>query len=396
MSEIVILGAGLTAANTIETLRADGFTGPITLVGDEDLLPYERPQLSKDMLKGSDFASLHDQGWYDDRNVTLKLGTPAVSIDRDVRTVTLADDSWISYDSLLIATGASPRVPNLPGIERALTLRTRADAEAIKAAITPGTRVVTIGGGWIGLEVAAAAREAGADVVVLEAGELPLGKVLGAALAQHLVDLHRSHGVDVRTDVTVTEITNDAVVTSDGEVAADVVIAAIGAIPNTALAAAAGLEVAEPKDGGGIVVNHHLLTADPAILAAGDVAWAEHMGLGALTLGHLRVEHWDNAIRQGQLAAKSIQKLPDSYDWAPYFYTDQFEFSCEYVGHSSPEDQVITRGDVAGNEFIAYWVNADGVLTAGMNVGIWDVNDQLRAMVGTLVDADSLGVLSAE
>lgn len=391
MSEIVIIGGGLTAAKAIETLRADGISDPITLIGDELLVPYERPQLSKDLLKGSDFATLHEQSWYADHDVKVLLGIPAVAIDRDVRTVTLADDSWVSYDHLLIATGASARTIDLPGVERALTLRSLTDAEALKSTFDAGKRLVIIGGGWIGLEVAAAAIEAGLEVDVLEAGPLPLGSVLGETLASHLVDLHRSHGVRIHTEVSVTSIENDAVMAGEGRFEADIVVLSVGATPNTALAEAAGLEVAPPKAGGGIVVNHHLLTADTAILAAGDVAYAEHM-----TLGHLRVEHWDNAIRQGELAAKLIQKLPDSYDWAPYFYTDQFEFSCEYVGHSSPDDTVIIRGNLSGNEFIAYWINDESVVTAGMNVGIWDVNDQLRAMVGTRVDPDSLTVLSAD
>ncbi|MGK2876654.1 MAG: NAD(P)/FAD-dependent oxidoreductase [Nocardioides sp.] len=391
MSDIVIIGGGLTAAKTIETLRADGVNDPITLIGDELQGPYERPQLSKQMLNGEDFGALHDQSWYADNSVRLLLGIPAVSIDRDLRTVTLADDSWVGYDQLLIATGASARVLDLPGAERALTLRSVADAEALRATFAAGKRLVIIGGGWIGLEVAAAARGAEMEVDVLEAGALPLGSVLGERLARHLVALHAAHGVRVHTEVTVEGIDNEFVRTSAGSLAADVVLVAVGAVPNTAIAEAAGLEVAPPSSGGGIVVNHHLLTADPAVLAAGDAAYAEHMSLGGL-----RVEHWDNAMRQGELAARSLQKKPDSYDWAPYFYTDQFEFSMEYVGHSSPDDTVEVRGDLAGNEFIAYWLNTDGVLTAAMNVGIWDVNDQLRAMIGSSPDPGSLTVLTAD
>lgn len=391
VSDIVIIGGGLTAAKTIETLRADGVNDPITLIGDELQGPYERPQLSKQMLNGEDFGALHDQSWYADNSVRLLLGIPAVSIDRDLRTVTLADDSWVGYDQLLIATGASARVLDLPGAERALTLRSVADAEALRATFAAGKRLVIIGGGWIGLEVAAAARGAEMEVDVLEAGALPLGSVLGERLARHLVALHAAHGVRVHTEVTVEGIDNEFVRTSAGSLAADVVLVAVGAVPNTAIAEAAGLEVAPPSSGGGIVVNHHLLTADPAVLAAGDAAYAEHMSLGGL-----RVEHWDNAMRQGELAARSLQKKPDSYDWAPYFYTDQFEFSMEYVGHSSPDDTVEVRGDLAGNEFIAYWLNTDGVLTAAMNVGIWDVNDQLRAMIGSSPDPGSLTVLTAD
>ncbi|GAB3853937.1 FAD-dependent oxidoreductase [Nocardioides maradonensis] len=380
VQEIVVVGGGLAAAKAVEALRDEGYAGGITVVSGEQEPPYERPQLSKEYLLGDkDFALLHDEQWYADRDVTLISATRATRIDLDAGTVHLEDGTDRPFDRLLLATGATPRQLDLPGADHAVTLRTIEDARRVQEALEPGRRVVLIGGGWIGLEVAAAARSRGAEAVVLEAGPLPLGNVLGPELAQHLVDLHRSHGVDVRTGVKVEAIEPDGVVTSDGKVAADLVVMAVGAAPATALAEAAGLAVDN-----GVVVDQHLRTADPRVFAAGDVARAE-----SSLFGPLRVEHWDNAIRQGRLAARAMLGREGEYDWAPYFYTDQFEFSMEYVGHGAPDDEVVVRGDLAGNAFIAYWLR-DGTVTAGMNVGIWDVNDRLRAMVGTRVEPDQL------
>jgi 3-phenylpropionate/trans-cinnamate dioxygenase ferredoxin reductase component len=390
MSDLVIIGAGLTAATTIETLRERGFDGTITLVGAEELPPYERPQLSKELLHGKEFALRHDEQWYADQRVELRLGVAATAIDRDLRTVALADGTWVPYDQLLIATGAAARVPDLPGIERALPLRTKADTDALLARFADASSLVTIGGGWIGLEVAAAAREAGLEVTVLEQAAKPLLGVLGDELADYVTSVHTRHGVSLRTGVTVEGLSNDAVLTDVGEVPADLVVLGVGAVPNDALAREAGLEIGER---GGVVTGDHLETADPRIFAAGDVAVAEH-----LTYGALRVEHWDNAIKQGRLAAQALLGDHVHYDWQPYFYTDQFEFSMEYVGHSAPTDEVAIRGDLAGSAFIAYWLRPDPeapdsdrrLVTAAMNVGIWDVNDHLRALVGTVVDPADL------
>lgn len=383
--EIVVIGAGLAAANAVETLRAEGYDGALTVVGAEPDPPYERPQLSKEFLKGdTDFGLVHDATWYEENDVRLLTDVAATWIDRSAGKVDLADGRSLSFDAVLLATGAVPRRLNLPGAESAHVLRTVADARRLKDALTPRHRIALIGGGWIGLEVAAAARAHGAEAVILEVADLPMQGVLGAELAQYLVDLHRGHGVEVRTGVNVRAIEPEGVVTSDGREAVDAVVVAVGAVPETTLAHDAGLQVSLPGLGAGVVVDEHLRTSDPRVYAAGDVALARH------TLhGPLRVEHWDNAIRQGQLAARAMLGRDAVYEWQPYFYTDQFEFSMEYVGHSSPSDEVVIRGDLSAHEFIAYWLR-DGVVTAGMNVGIWDVNDKLRELVGTRADPASL------
>jgi len=392
IERIVIVGGGLTAANTVETLRQEGFTGSVTLVGKEPHLPYERPPLSKDYLMGKKTADQlppHDTTWYDEHDVIVLTGTEATAIDPAARTVSLDDGATVAYDALLLATGAEPRVPDLPGAEVASYLRTKEDSDRLKAAIAAGGKAVLVGGGWIGLELAAAAREGGMEVTVLELAPLPLGQVLGETVARYLVDLHTRHGVEIRTGVTVESIeTTDGrpsgVVTTDGVLPADLVVVAIGAAPVTALADAAGLALAEREVGGGIAVDERLRTSDPHIWAAGDVANAAHTRLGPL-----RVEHWDNAIRQGKAVARSMLGQDVVYDWEPYFYTDQFDFGMEYVGRGSPADDVEIRGSLESGEFIAYWLDGDTV-TAGMNVNIWDVNDQLRGMVGTTVDRGAL------
>lgn len=374
MDRIVVIGAGLTAANAVETLRDEGYRGELTVVGDEPVLPYERPPLSKDVLQGnSEFDVLHDAQWYGERDTRVVTGTEATGIDLEGRKVTLSTGEELPYDGLLIATGADPRVPSIPGGERALTLRTHADEQKLRSTFTEGGKLVTIGGGWIGLEVAASARQAGMEVTVLERGRLPLATVLGPEIAEHLRALHTGHGVEILTEVDALEVTDDGVTTSAGPVAADAVLAAIGVEPTTELAAAAGLVVTD-----GIVADTRFQTSDPHVWAAGDVALVTHA-----TLGPLRSEHWDNAIRQGKAVAGAMLGQDVAYDWQPYFFTDQFEFSMEYVGHSSPSDTVVIRGDLANNEFIAYWLDDARVVTAGMNVGIWDVNDTLRDMIGT-------------
>ena len=380
---VVVIGAGLTAANAVQTLRESGFGGSITLVGREPHPPYERPPLTKGFLTGADpieSAFPHESDWYDTQRIRLLTDTSAVGIDREARTVALSTGETLPYDALLIATGASPRVPDLPGADTAFYVRTIDDSEKLKEAFQEGGRVAIVGGGWIGLEVAAAARGYGRDVTVLEQFDLPLGHILGTDIATYLRDLHTRNGVDVRTGVTVSAITPDGVETSAGSVPADIVVVAVGVAPETALARDAGLEVDN-----GIVVDEHLRTADPRILAAGDVANAFNTALGT----RLRVEHWDNAIRLGKLAARVIAGEDASYDWQPYFYTDQFEFSMEYVGHAATDDEVVVRGSLEDNEFVAYWLSGSKV-TAAMNVNIWDVNDRLREMVGTSVDRDEL------
>jgi 3-phenylpropionate/trans-cinnamate dioxygenase ferredoxin reductase subunit len=381
----VVIGAGLTAAHVIGTLRERGYDAPISLIGNEGEPPYERPPLSKGYLQGSSAVEKiypHPESWYRAQQVALHLDDGAAAIDRDRQLVRLGSGTELPYEQLVLATGARPRMPALPGVDLpgVLMLRTLPHGTALKERLGSERRWVIIGGGWIGLEVAAAARGAGDPVTVLEAADLPLGHILGERLGQHFADLHRRHGVDLRTSATVDAVEQSGgalvVRTGQGDHPADIVVVAVGVVPNTELAADAGLAVDN-----GIVVDGQLRTSDPHILAAGDVANAHHE-----TLGPLRVEHWDNAIRQGKLAAATLLGSADRYDWQPYFYTDQFDLGMEYVGRNGPQDRVVVRGDMDSGEFIAFWLDADEVVTAAMNVNIWDVNEQLRAIVGRRVD----------
>jgi 3-phenylpropionate/trans-cinnamate dioxygenase ferredoxin reductase component len=388
----VIVGASLAGAKAAEALRAEGFAGPVVLIGAESELPYERPPLSKDYLQGKsprDKIYVHPEQWYAEHEVQLRLGVMATEIDPAAHRVTLADDSSQPYAKLLLATGSAPRRLRVPGadLDGVVYLRTASDSDRIKAALESASRVAVIGAGWIGLETAAAARTAGAEVTVLEALELPLLRVLGPETARVFAELHRDHGVDMRFGIGVAEITGSAgraaaVRLADGtQIDTDLVIVGVGITPNTQLADAAGLEVSN-----GIVVGADLRGSDPDVYAAGDVASAFNPLFGK----HIRLEHWANALNQPPAAAQSMLGQPVSYDRVPYFYTDQYDLGMEYSGYVEPGgyEQVVIRGDTAAREFIAFWLDSAGRVLAGMNVNIWDVNDAVQALVRSGRPAD--------
>ena len=402
----VIVGAGLAGAKAAETLRAEGFEGAVTLIGEEQERPYERPPLSKGLLIGSanrESAYVHPPTWYDEQGVELRTGTRASAVDPGGHVVELDTGEVVGYDRLLLATGAVARSLPLPGasLDRVFTLRTLADSDRISAAIGDGVRVVVIGAGWIGLEVAAAARDRDAEVTVVEVADLPLQRVLGDELGGFFAEVHRRHGVDLRLGAQVAELRGDgrvsAVLLADGtELPADVVLVAVGARPLTELAARADLSV-----GDGILVDAHLRTDNEDIFAAGDVASVAHPSLGR----RIRVEHWSNALHTGPAAARAMLGHRAPYDRMPYFYTDQFSgtpaIGMEYVGYVEPGeyDRVIYLGDPtvlpdASSEFIAFWT-AGGRVLAAMNVNVWDVQESLQSLVraghaGTPVDPAAL------
>lgn len=390
----VIVGGGLAGAKAAEALRSEGFPGPITLVSDEMHRPYLRPPLSKDYLQGkADGESLfvHPPGWYRDHDVEVLPGCAATALDRRTRHVLLADDSRVHYDKLLLATGSSPRLLEIPGpVEQVLYLRRLEDCERIKEAFGRSFRAVIIGAGWIGLETAAAARAAGLDVTVLESAELPLVRILGVQVAQVFADQHRDQGVDLRCGVTVDSLVShngalSGVRLGDGTtIPADMVIAGVGITPNVGLAASAELEVDN-----GVVVDEHLQTSDPDIYAAGDVANAYNRHLGR----HIRVEHWANAVHQPVIAAMGMMGRTAIYERLPFFYSDQYDLGLEYTGYCGPHDydRVVFRGDVERRQFIAFWL-ARGRVLAGMNVNVWDVADAIGALIESkrVVDLDQL------
>lgn len=389
---VVVVGAGLAGAHVVTTLRAEGHTGRVTLVGDEPEPPYERPPLSKSFLQGAspfEEAIVHPVEWFAEHDVDLRLGTEVTAVHRDTHEVELAGGARLGYDRLVLATGAASRTLDVPGAELTgvHTLRSVADSRALREVLRPGTRLVIVGGGWIGLEVAGSAPSLGAEVTLLETAPLPLGRVLGPRVAEQFVALHRRHGVDLRTGIAVRGFVGaggkvTGVETDLGEFGADVVLVAVGAAPRTELAEAAGLAVRD----GGVVVDEFLRSSDAHVLAAGDIALAHNTLLGT----QLRVEHWDNAIRQGQLAARTILATGATYDWLPYFFTDQHDLGMEYVGRSGPDDDVVLRPGGEDGELVAFWLDTDGRVTAAMNVNVWDVNDVLRGLVGRVVDPDRL------
>ncbi|MFJ7159576.1 NAD(P)/FAD-dependent oxidoreductase [Streptomyces sp. NPDC101118] len=391
----VIVGGGLAGAKAAETLRSEGFTGRVILICDERDHPYERPPLSKGYLTGKeerDSVFVHEPAWYARSDIELHLGQPAVHLDRAAKTVELGDGTVVPYDRLLLATGAEPRRLDIPGTDLAGVhhLRRLAHAERLRRVLVTLGRdnghLVIAGAGWIGLEVAAAARGYGAEVTVIEPEPTPLHAVLGPELGRIFTDLHTEHGVRFRFGARLAEIVGQdgmvlAARTADGdEHPAHAVLAAIGAAPRTALAEAAGLVLADRADGGGIAVDASLRTSDPDVFAAGDVAAAQHP-----LLGHrLRVEHWANALNGGPAAARAMLGQEVAYDRVPYFFSDQYDMGMEYSGYAPPGsyDEVVIRGDVAKREFIAFWL-AEGRVIAGLNMNVWDVTESIQALIRT-------------
>jgi 3-phenylpropionate/trans-cinnamate dioxygenase ferredoxin reductase subunit len=392
---IVIIGGGAAGMKAAQTLRAEGFQGAVTIVGADPEAPYQRPPLSKGYLMGEeDRASVFFEPaeWYAEHDIELRTAATAMSIDRTAREVALDDGTRLPYDQVLIATGSRPRAlsldgAHLPGVHE---LRTLADAEELKSAFAHASHVAVVGAGWIGLEVAAAARSADLPVTVLESAELPLVHVLGPQVAEVFAALHRKHGVDLRCGVQVSRFLGSSdgvssVELADGvNVSADLVVVGVGADPNVELAAAAGLTV-----DGGVVVDEYLRTADPRIWAAGDVASAWHPVLQR----RIRVAHIENALGQGPAAARSMLGIGAPYTDPPYFYTDQYDLGMEYIGYVAPgtDVDVVLRGDVDALAFMAFWLSGDRVL-AGMHVNLWDATDGIRELVvsGRPVDRDRL------
>jgi NADPH-dependent 2,4-dienoyl-CoA reductase/sulfur reductase-like enzyme len=386
MPTFVIAGASLAGAKAAETLRDEGFDGQVVLLGAEPERPYERPPLSKGYLLGNDALDsvyVHPVEWYAEHGVDLRMGVTVTGIDRGIAAVITSDDSTFHYDKLLLTTGASPRRLSFPGSDRdeVLYLRTTADSERLRAAFQAGPRVVVAGAGWIGLETTAAARSYGCPVTVLEPQPGALHDQLGPELGAVFADLHRSHGVDFRFGERAVEFRHGMVITSAGaEVPADLFVVGIGAAPNDQLAAAAGLEVDN-----GVMTDEYLRTSDENIFAAGDVANSFHPLLGR----QVRVEHWANALNGGPAAARSMLGQPVVYDPVPYFYSDQYDLGMECAGLPSPGryDQVVYRGDRDSLEFIAFWL-LRGTVIAGMNVNVWDVNDDIQSLIRSARQVD--------
>ena len=390
----VIVGASVAGARAAEGLRDAGFDGRIVLIGEENDRPYERPPLSKELLLGKkdrEKVFVHSEDWYADNGVDLRLGTRVTELDRSAKQITLDGGERLSYDKLLLTTGSSPRRLDVPGgdLDGIAYLRRLGESDTLAKTLAGGGSVVVVGGGWIGLEVAAAARHHGASVRLVEPQPAPLYGVLGGEVGEIFAQLHRDHGVDLRTGVGVEAFEGTGgrvtgVRTSTGEVLdGDLVVVGVGIRPNVELAEVAGLDVDN-----GIRTNAMLQSSDPDVYAAGDVANAENPLLDA----RIRVEHWANADNQGKAAGKSMAGKGEPYAKLPYFFTDQYDLSMEYHGYVGREDpnvadQVVLRGDPAGESWLAFWLGGGRVL-AGMNVNDWDAADGIKRLARERAQVD--------
>jgi 3-phenylpropionate/trans-cinnamate dioxygenase ferredoxin reductase subunit len=362
----VVIGAGQAGGRAVEAMRAAGFSGRILLVGHEAYVPYERPPLSKKMLTGDggpDSAYLHDPSFYDDRKIEMRLGVDAVAIDREARSLQLSNGETLVYDKLLLTTGARVRRIAIPGAELPGVdyLRDMDESLSLRARLGAGARLVVIGGGYIGLEAASAARARGCHVVVLEAADRVLNRVVAPEISRFYEDLHRANGVDIRTGVKLLEFTGDgkveAVVCEGGVTCpADFVIVGIGVEAETGLAEAAGLTVDN-----GIVVDAFGRTSDKNIYAAGDVANQPNEALGR----RVRLESWQNAQNQAIAVARVMCGGSEPYQELPWFWSDQYGLNLQMVGLPEGWDRLVIRGDLASHKFTAFYLC--GGLVVGAN-----------------------------
>ena len=377
----IIVGGGLAGAKAAETLRSEGFDGRVLIVGAEPERPYERPPLSKDYLRGEagrDKVYVHDEEFYAQQGIELRLGRTATRLDTSERELELDDGEILGYDRLLLTTGAEPRRPGIPGsgLDGVLYLRSVRDSDALRERLDRGGRAVVVGAGWIGAEVAASARERGVDVTLLDPLVVPLERVLGPDVGAVYRDLHTEHGVRLHMGTGVEAFEGrgrlERVRTTGGDtIDCDLAVIGVGVEPRTALAAEAGIAVDN-----GIVVNEQLETSVPGVFAAGDVANAWHPFYGT----RVRVEHWANALNQGPAAARNMLGRGEAYDRLPYFFSDQYDVGMEYTGYTRGEDHVVFRGDPASREFVAFWI-AEGHVTAAMNVNVWGVTDAFKQLI---------------
>jgi len=395
---IVIVGTGLGGASAAGALRERGFDGQVTLLGEQPYRPYELPALSKGILLGEaeDPDWVHDESFYADHDIDLRLRTRVTAVRLGDHEVDLKGEA-LPFDRLLLATGSGPRRLKVAGddLDNVRRLRRLDDSRWLVEHLTDGTKVVVVGAGWIGCEVAAAARKRGAEVTVVEPLPLPLHRVLGDRLGQVFRSMHEAEGVTFRLGAGVTAFTGtdgrvSGVTLDDGSsLEADVVVVAVGARPRTELAHDMGLELGED---GGILVDAGLRTSAADVYAVGDIASHFHPRLGR----RVRVEHWANAKDQGTHVAANLVGGSEPYTASPFFFSDQYDLGLEYRGQADPfSDELVVRGDLDAREFVAFWLR-DGAVTAAMNVNTWDDGDALQSLVDSqarvapakLTDAD--------
>jgi 3-phenylpropionate/trans-cinnamate dioxygenase ferredoxin reductase component len=388
----VIVGASLAGAKAAGALRERGFEGRVVLIGTESELPYERPPLTKDYLRGEserEKAYVHPEEFYGDNQIELMLGTTVTAIDPGAAKVKFERGTELAFDKLLLTTGSEPRrIPvagaDLNGIHY---LRTLPDCDVLRELIGAGGRVAVVGSGWIGSEFAASARQRGLEVALIDSLEVPYEKILGPEIGSFYRDVHAKHGVELLLGQGVDRFEGDGAVravrtTAGKTVECDFAVVGIGIAPRVQLAQDAGLSLDN-----GIAVNERLQSSAPNIYAAGDVASAWHPFFET----RIRVEHWSNALNQGPAAAAAMLGEESGFDRIPYFFSDQYDVGMEYSGYAKTWDQVVFRGDRDGGEFVAFWLT-DGRVVGGMNVNVWDVNEHVQSLIRSRrqVDVEAL------
>ena len=385
---MVIVGASLTGAKAAETLREEGYGGRVVLIGEESVRPYVRPPLSKDYLRGEtdrEKVFVHAPGFYEEHDIELITGGPVTALAPGTREVVIGGGQALRYEAILLSTGAWPRRLPIPGAELdgVLTLRTLGDCDHLRERLAAAERLVVVGAGWIGSEVAASARQMGLEVSLVEQGQVPLERVLGHELGAFYRDVHLDHGVRFIGGAAVEAFEGDDAVgrvrlCGGDAIVCDLVLVGVGVAPRTELAQAAGLDVDN-----GVLVDATLEASAPGVFAAGDVANAEHPFFGR----RVRVEHWANALNQGPAAARNMLGAGTPYDRLPYFYSDQYDVGMEYSGLADAGDELVIRGNMAAREFVAFWLS-EGRVVAGMNVNVWDVNDAVQALIRSRAPVD--------
>ncbi len=385
---IVIVGGGLAAARTAEQLRRSEYTGPVTVVSDEDHLPYDRPPLSKEVLRAeTDDVTLKPAEFYEENNITVRLGNGARSLDTAAQTVTLADGTELGYDELIIATGLVPkRIPSFPDLAGIHVLRNYDESVALRQEAGSARRAVVVGAGFIGCEVAASLRKLGVEVALVEPQPTPLAAVLGEQIGELVARVHRAEGVDVRCGVGVAEVRGsdrvEKVVLGDGtELDADLVVVGIGSHPATEWLEGSGIKLDN-----GVVCDDHGRASAPHVWAIGDVASWRH------NLGHqVRVEHWSNVADQARVMVPTMlgQEPPTAVS-VPYFWSDQYDVKIQCLGEPEAEDVVhIVEDD--GRKFLAYY-ERDGVVAGVVGGGMPGKVMKARAKIAARAPiADLLG-----
>ena len=391
---ILVVGGGLAAAKAAEAVRERDADVGLVVVTSEPCAPYERPPLSKEYLRGQaerDALFPLDEDWYADHDVDLRTSATVVGLDLGAHRATLADGAVLPFSRLLLATGSSPRMLDIPGRDLAGVhyLRTVEDADLIAATLLPaslenGGRLVVIGSGWIGMEVAASARSFGLDVTVAGLDEHPLEPVLGPEMGALYGRVHTDHGVDLRRGEAIAIVGAEGRVTGvelhDGtSLPADIVVVGVGATPNVGLAEAAGLSLRSRDQGGGVVVGPALRTSHPDVLAAGDIASIPSPHYGR----PLRVEHWATALESGTHAGRALLGDDTPYDVLPYFFSDQYDVGMEYKGFVDLRRggyELVLSGSVDDVELVAFWLR-DGAVHAAMAVNVWERMDDVEELI---------------